>query len=229
MIDQKTKMITDKALEHINSITPEELTRYTTYFRNITPQDHIAKFKRYIFAFASVHTSWLTNCKTYRALEDLKWLGSREELKRRLIASGAGMHNNRTEYMTEFSMLYWVNPGWFDKLPTESWRTYRNRIMEMIPGLGTAKAAFTLELNHPLETDIVCTDVHFLRLYGQTNAGVTPKVSDRIEDHWAESCKLWNVPPTLARWVYWDRLMGYKDSRYWSIVLEGPQHGSGLA
>lgn len=97
---------------------------------------------------------------------------------------------------------------------------YRDRLERGIKGLGLAKTSYALEMAFPLECEVVCFDVHMLRLYGDVKAGSNPTKYETFEDDWVERSKKANTPPYIARNVYWDELQGKKDSRYWSAVLE---------
>ena len=47
------------------SITDDEITRYQTYWRTLTPEDYLETFERWLFAFCSVHTSWAANVRGF--------------------------------------------------------------------------------------------------------------------------------------------------------------------
>jgi thermostable 8-oxoguanine DNA glycosylase len=219
-------METTRVLQHLESLDSGDVERYTQYLSTFKPNTDADRFRRWLFAYASVHTSWKMNVKIYDILKDLTWVGDRDELRRRLISVGAGLHNNRSEYISEFADFFWKHPRWFDRSVLENWGNYRDRVMGAAKGIGLAKSSFVMELTYPMDTPLVCVDTHILQLYGLSNNAKNAKHADdkairMIEHHWYESCMLWNRHPVAARWIYWDKLQGYKDSRYWSNVLEG--------
>jgi hypothetical protein len=198
------------------------------------PNNLADRFRRWIFAYASVHTTWKLNCRLYVALEDLAWLGDDKELHRRITETGAGFQNNRTAFISEFSEAYWRHPGWFDKTKFETWPQYRQRVRQAAKGLGFAKSAFAVELLYPSEAQVICVDTHILQLYGFTaqqinKRGPREKDYQMIEKHWTECCAQVCAPPVLARWIYWDRKQGHGDSRYWTHVFEKEQWHDRLA
>lgn len=215
----------DTAAEHIFTIEQHELDRYHRFIQHMRPNNLADRFRRWIFAYASVHTTWKLNCRLYKALEDLEWLGDDKELHKRITESGAGFQNNRTKFISQFSENFWRHPGWFDKTKFESWQEYRQRVRQAALGLGFAKSTFSLELLYPATANVVCVDTHVLQLYGFTPAEINkkgPREKDyqAIENHWVEQCRAIAAPPVLARWIFWDRKQGHGDSRYWTYVFE---------
>jgi len=202
-----------------------DMNRYKAYVEHIIPRTPAELFRIWIFSYASVHTSWLINCRLFSALKDYQaWLGDADKLKSIIIATRAGMHNQRTRYLTEFSTFYWHHPDWFWKCPAESWTQYRDRLKNSALGIGPAKSSFVVELMYPSDCEVVCTDTHMMQAYGvePKNIGkVTAKQERAMEEHWVRRCKEYGLPPALTRWSMWDQKMGgYSDSRYWSHVLE---------
>ena len=158
-------------------------------------------------------------------LSDLSWIGDDVELKRRIVVSGAGFHNKRTEYISAFTTWYWDHPDWFWYSDSESWIEYRDRIRDAAPGIGRAKSSFVVEMTYPSEAQVICTDTHVMQIYGwspkQISLGKVPERDEaQMEQHWVAACKDGNVPPVIARWVYWDKKQNYSDPRYWSFVFE---------
>ena len=65
---------TDKVSLFFDSIKDKEVESYTHYWAELKPQTQVAAFKRYLFAFMSVHTTWKNNCKGYNAIKQFnKW------------------------------------------------------------------------------------------------------------------------------------------------------------
>jgi len=218
-------MITEPATQHIAKIRQADVDRYVTYLEEIRPRTPEDRFRRWLFAYASVHTTWKMNCHLYQWLEDLKWLGKPEELRQRIVISGAGMYNKRTAHLSEFAQFYWDHPDWFRKSIHEDWATYRNRLENAAKGIGPTKASFWIELTQPIEAQVICIDTHVLQLYGYSPKEINQQHSAQksmsaIEKHWVEACKARGIPPVVARWLFWDGKQGHPDSRYWSFVFE---------
>ena len=221
---------TAAAEAHIASITPQDVERYSRYMQNVVaPKSREDEFRRFLFSFASVHTTFLSNVRLYQSLKELDWLHDAEKLKARIIQSGAGLHNNRTKFIHEFAAFFWGHPGWFNKSRHETWVAYRDRIDRRVAGLGFAKAAFTCELVYPTECQVLCTDVHVLRLYGFDAAKVKRRELYEIEKHWADACAAKGIPVAVARWIYWDIKQQKNDSRYWTWVFEKENYHERLA
>ena len=218
------------AEQHIASIIPQDVERYTRYMSEvIAPKSREDEFRRFLFAFASVHTNWKSNCRMYLALQELGWLHDKEQLKARIIESGAGMYNNRTEFIHEFSEFFWDHPGWFNKSKYETWIEYRDRMERRVTGLGFAKTAFTIELTHPVDCQVLCTDVHVLKMYGFNAGKVKRRELYEIEKHWTDACAGRVIPSAIARWLFWDKKQGRSDSRYWTFLFEKENYNERLA
>lgn len=218
-------MRTDAAVRHIQSLDVERAKGYETYFETMRPETQEDIFRRWIFAYASVHTSWKYNVALYNNLKDLTWVGDKQDLHDRIVDSRAGLHNNRTKFIHAFSGFFYDHPGWFLRSPWETWFEYRDRLMEHTPGLGIAKTSFALELVHFHDTATVCFDTHQLQLYGLTTKqiqtkGYNLKTVKKMEQHWVHTCKTFDISPVTARWLYFDDRQGEEDSRYWSHVID---------
>ncbi len=198
--------------------------RYKGYFEWLRPRSVEEIFQRGLFAYASVHTTWESNLSLYEKLRDFRaWLHNDDILKRLITESRAGLFNNRTKYIGRFGRLFWSNPEYFQRLPGEMWRCYRNRIMRSMDGLGPAKSAFFLELTDFHNAEVICTDTHMIQMYGFKPKDVAKPGAenfDNIELHWRNMCLDCDIKPVIARWVLWDLKQNKKDSRYWSHVLE---------
>lgn len=194
--------------------------KLTDYWRSITPDNDSEIFKRWLFAFMSVHTSWKANIAGYMAIRDWwKWLNKWEDLLNAIEASRVGMHNVRVKFISEFSHKFWENPEAYKKSPQESWVEFRNRLKKSTLGLGPAKTSFALEMCYPDKAKITCLDTHMFQAYGLDQTK-DMKQYEKLEIHWNDMCNMWNVPSYIARCLYWDTKQNYSDSRYWSYVLE---------
>jgi thermostable 8-oxoguanine DNA glycosylase len=202
-----------------HSITKDEIDRHVDLWRGITPIKTEEIFRRYIFAFLSVHSTWETNVKAYLSLRNWwEWMNNETELLNRLSSSGAGLHNNRTAFLTTFSKSFWANPSFYQKSENETWQACRDRIEKNIKGLGLAKTSFSLEMIYPLSAQITCLDVHLFRFYG-LNQSKDLKLYKPVEDHWVTWSKMFNIPSYISRVIYWNRNQGQKDCWYWANVF----------
>lgn len=193
---------------------------YKQYWADVTPSTDSETFQRWLFAFMSVHTSWKANVDGYNAIKKWwEWLGNEEKLRDKITNSRVGMQNNRTRYISEFSQDFWGNPENYKKAPDESWVAYRDRLAKRTLGLGPAKTSFSLEMCFPNEAYIACLDTHLFQVYGLDQTRDLRKYGE-LEAHWLDMSRMWNVPPYIARCIYWDQKQKKEDSRYWSYVFE---------
>lgn len=216
-------MVTTQVEVALGSLDPRAtVSKYCPYFDSIRPRDNYDWFRRGLFAFSSVHTSWRKNVDLYRELWDLAWLTSRKDLHARIVRSGAGLSNNRTEYIWKFAEEFWKNPDFYRKTSEESWTVFRDRLQKATLGLGHAKTSFFIEMCYFQEAGVICIDTHILQAYGLTgNKSHGTKKMNEIESHWLSVCDSRGIPAVVGRWAYWDRKQNQSDSRYWSYALEG--------
>ena len=203
----------------------------------MVPRSHEELFKRWMFAYASVHTTWAMNCRLYSAVFDLGWVKQGgvdpSELLGIITGARAGMHNKRAEYIREFTESFSKTPGWFWKNGLEGWTGYRDRVMNAAKGIGRAKSSFVVELTYPIEADVICTDTHVMQLYGASTSEirlgrVSAAAEKEMERHWVETSRAHGVPPVVARWIFWDKKQGKPDSRYWTYVFDSMYNGREL-
>lgn len=223
--EKKTTYCRSKADDFFKRFPVEKVEAYKEYWNGVRPQNHGDIFRRYLFAYCSVHTSWQGNCRGYEAIKQYEeWIDDKEKLLDKLANSGVGLHNNRTKYIWDFATQFWAKPTDF-YLTTKKYHVKkRDQIVNRITGLGTAKVSFALEMIHPNQARVLCGDVHQLRLYGMQDLTYKSKTGfqkyKRMEEHWSVNCGKLKVPSYIARCVYWDALQDKEDSRYWSYVLE---------
>jgi hypothetical protein len=209
------------AIEAAFEFSNTDAVRYVDYWEQLTARTSSDLFRRFLFAFMSVHTTWESNVNGYQAIRDYKnWLGNRHGLRDRIAVVGAGLHNNRARYIDDFSESYWADPQWWRRAPRESWRVYRDRLEKKVVGLGPAKVSFALEIAYPLEAEVLCLDVHMLRLYGKRTQSLRAGEYERYEADWLGRCHAAEMPSFIVKQMHWDALQGRPDSRYWSHVFE---------
>ena len=223
--EKKTTYSRTKADDFFKNFPIEKITEYKQYWESVRPQNHGDIFRRYLFAYCSVHTSWQGNCRGYNAIKNYEeWIDNKETLLNKLKESGVGLYNNRTKYIWDFKEQFWSNPKDFYLTAKKYHVKKRDSIVNKITGLGSAKVSFALEMIHPLKSRALCLDVHMLRLYDMEHLTYKSKAGfakyRKAEQHWSVNCGKLKVPSYIARCVYWDNLQGKEDSRYWSYVLE---------
>lgn len=219
-------MNTIKADNFFKNFPMEKVEEYKSYWESVRPKSVDDIFRRYLFAYCSVHTTWQGNVKGYNAIKNFhEWMDNKDTLREKLHKSGVGLHNNRTNYIWDFKDKYWANPKDFYLTAKKGHVKKRDSILNKMVGLGLAKISFALEMTHPNEARVLCGDVHMLRLYDSEKLKYNKSVAGSkeykaIERHWSVNCGKLKVPSYIARSIYWDALQEKEDSRYWSFVLE---------
>lgn len=218
-------MSTTKADEFFKNFPRDKVVSYKEYWESIRPQNNDDIFRRYLFSYCSVHTTWKGNVKGYNAIKDFnEWIDNKELLLEKLKNSGVGLHNNRTEYIWDFKDKFWANPKDFYFTTKKYHVKKRDSIVNKIKGISQAKISFSLEQIHPNECRVLCGDTHMLELYGMKTlkykSGVGLKMYKSMERHWSVQCGKIGVPCYIARCIYWDAKQNKNDSRYWSFVYE---------
>lgn len=223
---QNTMMDKSKVDTFFETFPRDKVIGYKEYWESVRPQNVDDIFRRYLFAYMSVHTTWESNVKGYNAVKDFNcWLDNQELLLEKIKNSGVGLHNNRTKYIWDFKTKFWSNPKDFYFTTKKYHVKKRDSIVNKIKGIGLAKVSFALEMIHPNEARALCLDVHMLRLYGMEHLKYNKSKSGidsykKAERHWMVNCGKMRVPSYIARSIYWDKLQNKEDSRYWSFALE---------
>lgn len=222
----KVELNKTKADIFFETFPRDKVVKYKEYWESVRPQNNDDIFRRYLFAYCSVHTTWKGNCSGYNAIKNFnEWIDDKDALKEKLHKSGVGLHNNRTNYIWDFSTKFWASPKDF-YLTTKKYHVKkRDSIVSKISGIGLAKVSFALEMIHPNEARVLCGDIHQLRLYDMESLKYNKSRSGtdlykKMERHWVINCGKLGVPSYIARSIYWDDLQKKEDSRYWSFVLE---------
>jgi len=213
--------VRDRLEYFFDSIEDNEVESYSNYWETIKPKNKIEIFRRYLFAFMSVHTTWENNCKGYKRIRDFsKWRGNSEKLREKINKARVGLHNNRTNFIGRFADSFWSSPSeYISPNSSEGWVEWRNRLAKKILGLGSAKTSFAIEMLFPNDAKVACMDTHLFQMYN-LNQTKDRKLYEAIEHDWVERSAKRNIAPYMARCIYWDRKQNRKNSRYWSKVLE---------
>lgn len=207
------------------NFSKSEIKAYNRYWKSIAPKTDDDIFRRWLFAYTSIHTTWEGNIRGYNAIKDFhQWVQDKDKLKSLLIESRCGLHNNRTEFIWAFKNEYFKNPKAFQKTRSESWVELRDRLMKQLKGIGIAKVSFTLEMCYPNSAEVTCLDTHMIQLYGLSvqgfDRGKGYQIYRHCEDDWISRSKEVGASSYVSRCMFWDKKQGKNDSRYWSHVLE---------
>lgn len=219
-------MIKSQAEVAIQQIPDKKVQTYKDYWASITPKNDEEYFQRWLFSFLSVHTTWGANVRSFLSLRNnKKWREDKDELAKLIVESGVGLHVRRTAGIWAFTESFSLDPISWKKKGDETWVECRDRLAARCNGLGLAKTAFALEMCYPLENKSVCLDTHMLQLYGFTTDADKRKATKyskyiEIENHWIDESIKKEVPPYIARCLFWDKKQKKEDSKYWSYVLE---------
>ena len=101
-----------------------------------------------------------------------------------------------------------------------------NRLAKDLIGIGLAKTSFALELCYPNTVEVVCLDVHMLRVLNLNTQGYRASSEKEIREYqkgeevWLNKSQNLLVSPYITRCLWWDLNQGQEDSRYWSYCLE---------
>jgi thermostable 8-oxoguanine DNA glycosylase len=219
-------MNTSKADEFFKNFPKDKVVAYKDYWETVRPKTDEDIFRRYLFSFMSVHTTWESNVKGYQSVKNInEWIDNKDILLEKIKNSGVGLHNNRTKYIWTFKDQFFANPKDYIITSKKYHVKKRDNIVNKIHGLGAAKTSFALEMSNPNECRVVCLDIHLLRLYNcdqlkynKSRSGT--KVYKDIERHWSINCGKVGVPCYIMRSLYWNMLQEKENCRYWSFCLE---------
>jgi hypothetical protein len=207
-----------------DSMTASDIAQYSDYWESIKPVSTADIFRRWLFAYTSIHTTWEGNIRGYNNIKDFdKWIFDKENLRNLLIDSRCGMHNVRTDYIWDFTKDFFSNTQDFIKTDSESWTEMRDRLTNRLRGIGVTKVSFTLEMCFPNDAKVVCLDTHMMKLYNMDvvrNDGKHKAIYEKNEQDWISRSANLQSAPYIARCLYWDQKQGHNNSRYWSYVLE---------
>lgn len=204
-----------------------KISSYEEYWKSISPTNSNEIFRRWLFAYTSIHSTWQSNVRSYNHIKNFEqWKNDKSKLAELLFLSKSGLQNQRTENIWDFKNKFFDNPDSFEKSSKESWVDLRNRLAQNLKGIGLAKVSFALELCYPNNVEIVCLDVHMLRALKMNEQGYRADSKKEIAEYmtgenvWVEKSKRIETSPYITRCLYWDILQGHKNSRYWSSCLE---------
>lgn len=207
-----------KIRQFFDSIKDSEIAEQTQYWESKKPKTVQEYRNRWMFAFASVHTTWGNNVNQYNEIKNRN-LCSIDSLTNRLIISAGGMHHIKAKSLYHFGCTWRQGHEKFIS-PFDSYIDVRNEISKELLGLSNAKTSFAIEMCNPIDADVVCLDRHMLRLF---NADPEKAPSNtlyyKMEQYWLRLCKIREVPSYIARCIFWDRANNETNSHYWAYIL----------
>jgi hypothetical protein len=205
---------------YFGSISKTEVDRHINLWGKLVPIDNPTIFRRYLFAFLSVHTTWENNVNAYKLIHNYdQWINDNASLYNLLIKSGVGLQNQRLRFISNFTTAFWSNPEFYSKYTNETWLDCRKRIEANILGLGLAKSSFALEMIYPMNVEVTCLDTHMFQLYG-LNQNKHKRFYKTLESHWISCCKQVNISSYIARCIHWNRNQNQSDCTYWCYVFQ---------
>ena len=201
-----------------NSITDEEINTQIDYWSTRAPITDNEIKNRWLFAYTSVHTTWQSNVAQYNLLKDGP-LNNLSAITYKLIISRGGMQNLKADGIFNFGIQWQQDSNAFTHHPT-CLRKLRDTLCNRLTQINFAKVSFALEMCKPLTANVVCLDRHILALFGHDKETAPGKsLYHRMEEYWLRLSKKRDVPPYIARCVYWDRAQNQSNSHYWAYIL----------
>lgn len=194
------------------------LPLYETYLQSIAAESGNDVFWRFVFAFTSIHSNYESNIRAYQILRNPgAWQGE-DTLRQALVAARCGLYNNRARFLWKFAHEFFF--GSFMALQfADNLLEKRNMMVERLHGIGRAKTSFALEMSFPTQSEVVCMDVHHLRLYDLSESP-TRADYERCERDWCWRSEELGVSPYAMRNVFWDENKGQPSPRFWTFVFE---------
>ena len=186
----------------IDGLTYGKVKDGTDYWEGIKAKNDVDYFKRWIFAFCSIHTTWENNVKGYEYLtNDMSWTISKDRLLEMINQSSLGLTTMRYKALWDFARKFRANPQQFYKKRNETWQECRNRLAKETYGIGLAKTSFVLNLSFPVEASVCCLDVHLLRFLGWDKKESPSLVKyEEMEQKWLDKCdRDWETKEVFAK------------------------------
>lgn len=208
--------------EFFNSLKLAHVRRETKYWESLQTNSDFDVFKRWLFAILSVNSDWKSNVYAYKfLLSDFSWMISRESLDAKMPLAKVGLNVRRAEGIWQLVEGFREDPKQFTKKDDETWVECRDRLIGRIRGLGNAKTTYALNLSYPVDAELLCLDIHVLRFMGYEKQSISSlRQYKEYETLWMDKCDDVGVAPNVAREIYWNRVQGRTNSRYWSYCLE---------
>lgn len=207
--------------EVFKGLKPRVVSRYINYWERIKPKNREDEWRFWIFSILAANFGWKQNVKAFNAICDRdKWKSDLGKLQFELFQTKTGLWKTKAINIWKFDQMFSAKPHLFVRYDGEPLTQYRDRIAETVPGLAIAKSSFFVEMKYHGESDVVCLDRRVLKSIHGKARSVKRSEYLALENEWREQADLHGIPMAPARFIWWDRLQGYKTSEYWSEVLE---------
>lgn len=192
------------------NITLKDVAQYRAYWETINPTDEYQIYLCWLYAMVTVNMSEKKSTPIFEDLADLSYRPlNQTDVRNVFVRHRAGMHNMAAEAISEFSMSYWANPGYFRAAAAAN-AIERDRLLKKytdrgLKRIGFTKMSFLIELLYPLSANVVCIDRHVARWFEVNAKKINRKSYIFLESHWLGLCQHYNVPSPLARHILWDK------------------------
>ncbi len=199
-----------------SELQTREVNRYIQDWERIRPKTNQETINRWRFAYCTIHTPWERSCNQYNQVKGIYGKANLDSLERLLSRSTGGMWSIKANGIYHFQLEWATNKQLFE--PTNDWQTWRNKLVEALPGIGQAKVSFAIEMIHPTEAECICLDRHMLKAFGWTQLDKQPELDQYMiyEDYWLKLSAERGVPPVISRNIFWDRIQKQDSSLYWA-------------
>jgi len=204
------------------NLKQSDIDNYTRYWEEIRPNgDRKREFRFWMFSVFAANMGWEDNVKCMETVGNHEdWIDNRAELERRLYNARTGLWRSKARDIQALAQKFWHNYDSFVRQAHEDCRAYRDRIAATVPGLGLAKASFVIGMLN-WKCFVVCLDRLVLRgIHVLNTRQVTDKQYRNMENQWITLASDYDVKPFIAREIWWNKLQGFKSTRYWSKTLE---------
>jgi len=196
-----------------------DYARKAKYLLSIAPVSPAEFFRRWLFAYVSVHVDPLEAIRSYEELRDLGWLNNPAKLREVL-------HNGCENRVLAFAAAFWREPKQFYGKRGQSWTDYRDWLREHIPGLGLAWTSLVVEMVWPTQAKVVYLDGNLLQLYGRSGTCDLPTATYcELERHWVTTCRQYQLAPPVVGAMYRGTLTIQQNSVNWTGIFEKRREG----
>ena len=122
--------------------------------------------------------------------------------------SKGGMWSHKSEGISYFQQQWLSDPNIF-KPDMSNWQSWRDDLAARLKQIGMAKTSFAIEMLYPTQANLICIDRHMFKAFGWHRVDDTASVRQYryYEDYWLDLSQEYNIPPVIARNIYWDKIL----------------------
>lgn len=218
-IVQVPRLCKQRITNFFAGITQKKKQQYIDEWSILTPRSNHSKLNRWRFAYCTVHTPWLRSCEQYDVIKNNKTTTTYDTLVKLLKNTSGGMFSIKAIGIDHMQTMWEQNQSQFN--PTADWQTWRDELASKLKKLGMAKTSFAIEMLHPLTANLICIDRHMFKAFGwhRIDDSASVKQYRYYEDYWLDMSASYNVPPVIARNIFWDKIQKQPNSQYWAKYL----------